>query len=73
MMNESILLLYRTKLVRHLEKWEFLCYNNIAEIEQHIVLLYRRETGHFLPTMKPRLLSHQISLQIMRLIKHFLK
>lgn len=36
MMNESILLLYRTKLVRHLEKWEFLCYNNIAEIEQHI-------------------------------------
>ena len=30
------------------------------------------ETGHFLPTMKPRLLSHQISLQIMRLIKHFL-
>ena len=25
-----------------------------------------------MPTMKPRLLSHQISLQIMRLIKHFL-
>ena len=36
MMNESIVLLYLTKLVRHLEKWEFLCSNNTAEMEQEL-------------------------------------
>ena len=33
MRDETFLLLYRTKLVRHLEKWDLLCYNIIALIE----------------------------------------